>query len=327
MTMDEPFEDALADLRISGSVLLHERYLRPWAIDIPSEVDLRKALGVEVRSRVIPFHLVRRGGFRLRHHGIPVVEVCDTEVAICASGAPHRMFEGSPRNAAPLERILKGLGLAPFPGDARESTELVCGVLVLRAAPLNPLLAALPPVLKVATSVPKVDPLLARATDMLALALERPSRSGDFISARLVEIFCSEAIRAYVAANRGTGSGWLRGLADSKIGKAIALVHARPGMPWSVSQLAGAVALSPSRFAARFRETVGQSVLGYVARWRMNIACKMLADGDQSIQAIASQVGYESIPAFARAFKSLVGATPGQWRALRKGTSHAWTED
>ena len=65
-----PFNDALEDLRISGSVLLHQTYTPPWRIDIPDEIELQRLLGVGSDVRVLPFHVKsRRGAFDLRHEG------------------------------------------------------------------------------------------------------------------------------------------------------------------------------------------------------------------------------------------------------------------
>ncbi len=51
----------------------------------------------------------------------------------------------------------------------------------------------------------------------------------------------------------------------------------------------------------------------YLALWRMQLASRMLTDGQQ-VSAVASAVGYESESAFSRTFKKVVGATPAEWR-------------
>lgn len=72
--------------------------------------------------------------------------------------------------------------------------------------------------------------------------------------------------------------------------------------------------MSPSRFAARFSESLGDSPMSYVAKLRMNVACKILATSQIRIEQIAIDVGYESAAAFNRAFKNHVGLAPGVWR-------------
>jgi AraC-like DNA-binding protein len=87
----------------------------------------------------------------------------------------------------------------------------------------------------------------------------------------------------------------------------------------SVPRLASAAALSPSRFAARFRELMGCSVMQYATDWRMSLACRLLAEAAHRIAEAAHRVGYENLPAFSRSFKARVGVAPGAWRAAQRG--------
>ena len=73
-------------------------------------------------------------------------------------------------------------------------------------------------------------------------------------------------------------------------------------------------ALSPSRFAARFRDGLGETVLGYVSRWRMNLACRLLRETELNLSEIAHRVGYDSPGSFIRAFKAAFKTTPHAWR-------------
>ena len=58
---------------------------------------------------------------------------------------------------------------------------------------------------------------------------------------------------------------------------------------------------------------VGQPPMHYLALWRMQLASRLLAEGGQ-VASVAAAVGYESEPAFSRAFKRLVGHAPATWR-------------
>ncbi|MFO1228717.1 helix-turn-helix domain-containing protein [Roseateles sp.] len=75
----------------------------------------------------------------------------------------------------------------------------------------------------------------------------------------------------------------------------------------------------PPRFTARFHEQMGCSVMQYATDWRMNLACRLLADDGLSLAEAAQRVGYENIPAFSRSFKARVGVAPGAWRAQQRG--------
>lgn len=316
--MDTPFNDALHDLRISGNVLLHERYAPPWAIDVPAEEVLRTALKAERDVRIVPFHLVRAGEFELRHDEAAPQRIETNDVAICPSGAPHRMSLGKRAVPIPLTDVLAGRPPSARSDDP-EATELICGVFRLHHAPLNPLLGALPRVLKVKTSGPDVDPLLDHAVAMLGLEVAKGPSS--FVAARLLEVFFAEAVRAYGRGQGTAASGWFRAIDDPRIGLALSRLHEDPGAAWTVASLARTAALSPSRFAARFREVTGQSAMSYVSRWRMSVACQRLRNGDDGLERIARTVGYQDLASFSRAFKSVVGQSPARWRASRPASS------
>lgn len=344
----DPLDDALADLRITGSVLLHETYAVPWAISVPDEERLRELLQVDADTRVLMFHFVRRGGFVMRLQGAPdrrraprgrgqdapappdrrgsheAVSVDAAEVAICPGGVAHVMSRGEGAPVMPIEAILRRRAATATATATTDATELVCGIFLVRAAPLNPMLGALPPVLKVATGNASFSPMLAGVAWMLAHELDRGALGG-FSAARVIEMLCAEAIRTYQRTHGAERPGWFKGLADPRVSAAIGRMHAEPARRWTVAALAGAVALSPSRFAARFRETTGDSVMGYLGRWRANVACRLLRETDLHLGEIARRVGYDGLPAFSRAFKSHLGQPPAAWRAARtrvRGARH-----
>ena len=319
----DPLDDALEDLRIIGSVLLHGSYAAPWAIAVPDEARLREVLGVDSDTRVLLFHFVRRGQFDMRMGDRAPVSIEASQVAICPTGAAHVMSRGRGAKPVPIEAVLRSKGPVGSSTGSSDVTELVCGAFLARAAPLNPMLGALPPVLTAATGDAAFSPMLAGVAWMLAHEIDRNALGG-FACARVLELLCAEAIRAFQRTDGGAKPGWFKGLADPRISEAMRRVHASPGQDWTVDALAASVALSPSRFAARFRETTGQSVMSYVARWRANVACRMLRDTTLDLTQIAHQVGYDSLPAFSRAFKAQVGQAPAAWRAARSmGRGHA----
>jgi AraC-like DNA-binding protein len=309
----DPIDDALDDLRVSGAVLLHEAYRSPWAIAVPGEDQLRQVLGVGNDVRLFVFHLVRREGFELQMDGQEAVPIRTAEVVICSGGIAHQMRQGTGAKSVPLEGILRGEDMPVVACGTAGATELVCGVFYMRAAPLNPMLGALPSMLRVATDNAVLSPVLASVATLLAQEVDRGTQHS-FTAARLLEVFCAEAIRTYQRTEGAISPGWFKGLADPRISEAIRHIHAAPAQDWSVQSLASTVALSPSRFAARFKETTGQSVMGYVSNWRANAACRLLHDTDLDLTRIAHRVGYECLPAFSRAFKEKLGKAPAIWR-------------
>jgi transcriptional regulator GlxA family with amidase domain len=134
-----------------------------------------------------------------------------------------------------------------------------------------------------------------------------------FVVERLLELLCAEIMRAQLE-SKAIDSGWFSAVNDPVIGRALSLIHAQPGDVWSVNRLADGVAMSPSRFAARFTTALGDSPMAYVTKWRMNVAGRMLGDSQQRIEEIATAVGYENVAAFSRTFKRHLGIPPAAWR-------------
>jgi len=106
----------------------------------------------------------------------------------------------------------------------------------------------------------------------------------------------------------------LAGLRDEVIGRVLSLIHARPGHPWTLEELAREANSSRTSVAKRFAELVGQPPMQYLTQWRMQVAANLLSQTDAKMNAIAGDVGYDSEAAFSRAFKKATGVAPGSWR-------------
>lgn len=104
--------------------------------------------------------------------------------------------------------------------------------------------------------------------------------------------------------------GWLAALRDRGMGHSLELIHEQPAHPWTVDELARRAAMSRSAFAARFGQLLGEAPAQYLTRWRLQLASLRLRDGDESMAAIASAIGYASEAAFSRAFKRELGQPP-----------------
>ena len=110
------------------------------------------------------------------------------------------------------------------------------------------------------------------------------------------------------------GKGWLAGVRDAHVGKALGLLHGAPEKSWTVDELAKEVALSRSALAERFASLVGEPPMQYLTRWRLALAAQMLRGGRDPVARIAGKCGYESEAAFSRAFKREFGVPPASWR-------------
>jgi AraC-like DNA-binding protein len=148
----------------------------------------------------------------------------------------------------------------------------------------------------------------------------RQRRSGGrCVLLRLSEVLFVEVVRRYLDTLPSGQSGWLAGLRDPIVGRALAALHDRPVQAWTMERLAKDVGASRSSLAERFTQYVGQPPMRYLAQWRMQLAARLLSDGTAKVSAVALDVGYDSEAAFSRAFKKIVGMAPAAWRHRRTG--------
>jgi AraC-like DNA-binding protein len=135
------------------------------------------------------------------------------------------------------------------------------------------------------------------------------------VIAKFSELLFVEAVSRYVASLPEERRGWLAGLRDPQVGRALALMHAKPSEEWTAESLARAVNLSRSVFAERFATLVGQPPMQYLTLWRMHVAAQRLRERRGSVAQIGFDIGYSSEAAFSRAFKRQFGVAPAAWRA------------
>jgi AraC-like DNA-binding protein len=162
-----------------------------------------------------------------------------------------------------------------------------------------------------------VSPLTERLQDtlrLMALEVDEMRPGGEAVLTRLADVLVIQAIRTWLETDDAARTGWLGALADRHVGRALALIHRDPARDWTVASLAAELALSRSSFAARFTELVGEPVMAYVTRWRMHVALDRLQSGDTTVAQLAGTLGYRSEAAFSRAFKRVVGTSPGKVR-------------
>jgi len=321
--------DVLRAVRLTGALFFDVDAGTPWVGESPSTATIAATMMPEA-EHVISFHAVISGScwVALTDGSMPPERLDAGDVAIFPSGLENVMSsERGARGRVNMALYYNPMdGHLPFRlmrgGDGADRTRFVCGYLGCDTRPFNPLLTALPPML----CVRKPARMEAWVTDLFRLALEEGGSGrigGEAILARLSELMFVEVLRQHVEALPEDSRGWLSGLRDPQVGAALQLIHAFPAENWTLERLAQRVAMSRSRFAARFSHYVNVSPIQYLARWRMQLAARQLEAPSASIAQVAAGVGYDSEAAFNRAFKRQVGAPPGVWRRARVGQAAA----
>ena len=143
--------------------------------------------------------------------------------------------------------------------------------------------------------------------------------SSDLLS-RLSELLFVEAMRQYSAVSANQDAGWLKGVADPKIGRALKAIHRDIAFPWSADSLAREVSMSRSAFVDRFTALTGMPPIRYLTVWRLQTARRALKESGKALAELAQEVGYGSAEAFSRAFKREFGISPAQWRGQHQGS-------
>jgi AraC-like DNA-binding protein len=193
---------------------------------------------------------------------------------------------------------------------------VVCGFLACDAAPFNPLIDNLPPILVGDSKRPGGMPWLSELARVAVAEAEGKRMGSDSVLGKLTELMFIEVVRQHIERLPEGQDGWLAGLRDPLISKALSVMHAAPANDWDVESIARQAGASRSEFAERFTQFVGIPPMQYLSKWRMQIASGLLAD-NVNIAAIAAEVGYGSEAAFSRAFKKIVGQPPSVWRDRR----------
>jgi AraC-like DNA-binding protein len=199
-------------------------------------------------------------------------------------------------------------------GGGGEPTRVVCGFLGCERLEGNLLARILPPVLRFDTRRGSAADWVRSSLEFAAHEIGARRAGSETMLAKLSELLFVEALRHYVETLPQEQTGWLAGLKDPFVSRALALLHEDVAREWTVDELGRAVGLSRSALAERFTGLIGEPPMRYLARWRIQLAARALRNSDQPLARIAAQVGYESEAAFNRAFKRSLGVPPAAWR-------------
>jgi AraC-like DNA-binding protein len=313
----DALSDALRVLRLTGAVFLDAEFTAPWCV--VSHGNHPRAPGLSSGPNTIFFHVLTEGGCaaQLLKDG-STVRLAVGDLLMLPRNDDHLI--GSDLQLAPtqsdslVQPAGDGAMLRIEHGGGGDRTRFVCGFLTCDERLCGPLLEALPRILR----VPLGDgPGTAWLTGLLHAGTQETAAArpgSETVLAKLSELLFVEAMRRYIAQLPEQETGWLAALRDRFVGRALALLHERPGHSWTVEELADAVGLSRSALAQRFTDIMGQAPIQYLTRWRLTIAAQRLRTERASLTRIAEDSGYDSAAAFNRAFKRALGTTPAAWR-------------
>jgi AraC-like DNA-binding protein len=249
--------------------------------------------------------------------GEPTIEVSAGELVLFPQNEPHTLANDvglkSIRARDLIQKSPDGGLLRIEHGGGGAPTRLVCGFLASEEK-YNPLIYTLPKLMKIDIRYGTSRELIEASVRFAAGELANGQLASSSVLVRLSELLLTEAIRQYSSTIGEEEVGWLKGLKDPFVGRALALMHHKLNEPWSVDALASEVALSRSAFVERFTSIVGMSPIRYLTVWRLQTAKINLRETTKTIAQLAHSVGYDSEEAFSRAFKREFGTSPARLR-------------
>lgn len=315
----DALSEILKSVRVEGAVFVDAQFTAPWCIQAKYGLSaVRRRLAPS--DHVVLFHFVAEGRCKIRvRHAGELLEVSSGDVILFPhddtqlmgsdlrlppSDATKLMAAGSENDR--IARVSHGGG-----GDA---TRLVCGYLACSRSLSRTLFEGLPKVLHIPLGDGYTTALLRELLHVAVLESSESLPGAQSTLAKVSELLFVEALRRYVERLPENGRGWLAGVRDPHVGRAMALMHGDPVRAWTVDDLAREVALSRSVLAERFSALLGEPPMQYLKRWRLALAAHALRAGRESILRIAERSGYESEASFNRAFKREFGLPPAAWR-------------
>jgi AraC-like DNA-binding protein len=313
--------DALSDVlrvaHLTGGVFLHAEFTEPWCIAAKLQSEFCEPF-LGPTSHLILYHYVAEGSLTVQVEGGEPFELTAGEVVMFPRNDLHLL--GSDLGLSPVaasDLIVPptdgGLNVIRHGGDGA-CARLVCGFLGCDSVEGNLLIATLPSALRLNIEEGSATEWI-RSTFQFAADEVASGRPGsETVLAKLSELLFVETVRRYADSLPEGETGWLAGLRDRYIARALALFHRDIARPWTVDELGREVGLSRSALTDRFSRLIGVAPMHYLANWRMQVAAQKLRDSSESLAAIASRVGYESEAAFSGAFKKIYLTAPATWR-------------
>lgn len=259
------------------------------------------------------FHVLHRGkGYFQLESEAELRPIQEGDVLLLPDGQAHSIVE------TPGTPTLRNLELDQWGECAlmrwsdTPTVVILCGTFNFEYPKTTSLLRHLPRIVHVPY---RADSPINRVLELMADEAQGQRPAKEVVLRRLADILFVQIIQRWVEMH-GKNSGLLGALYDPLIGKALGLIHAQPHHAWTVASLASAVGCSRSSFSAHFTALVGEPPIEYLARWRMQLASRWLAE-DPSLRVgeIAARVGYSSEAAFSKAFKRLIGTAPKAYRS------------
>ncbi|WP_345169804.1 alpha/beta fold hydrolase [Sphingomonas daechungensis] len=302
--------DILASLRLTGGVVIDAQTRGDFCL--LSRFKDEDSERFQVRAdELVAYHYIRSGRLYASVDGEPPITLNPGDIVLLPRNDVHLLYTRPGLTPIDSHEVIEAAPNGParvLIDNGGDAVDFYCGFLGV-STENHPLLDSLPKMLKLDSSDDAHSDWIETSMRMLNEAGQSPE-----MVARVSELFFAEAIRRYMDRLPRGERGWLAGLKDPAVAKALAVIHSRYAEELDIETLAREAGVSRTKLGELFAELIGEPPMRYCGRWRMRVAANMLRDGKQNASNVAYSVGFNSEAAFTRAFKREYGEPPATWR-------------
>lgn len=304
---NDPLGEILHQLRIDGSLYCRSELSGDWSLDMP------------ILPGKMMFHIITAGQCWLSVAGEPTRLLKQGSLVLVPHGLGHVISSDPSLSPTPLFesgviQVSERYETLNITGDG-DITELTCGIMGFDQFAGKQLMQQLPPMLIVEPGQYNQQDWLNSTLQFIGQEARQLKPGGETIITHLGDILVIQLIRHWMEHSPQASEGWIGALRDKHIGIALRAIHHQPEKKWTVDSLAQECGMSRSGFSAHFKQLLGDSVKSYLTQWRMNLAYQRLKQQHEPLINLAQELGYESEAAFSRAFKRIMGVSPGKVHA------------
>jgi AraC-like DNA-binding protein len=300
----DPLSDLVSLLSIEKAAWSRLEASGKWALRFPATAMLKFIKVVKGSCYAFP-----ERGEALSLARDDMLMLLNAEAYVVASDSDVAARDGAPLFADPEQRVVRVNG---------DDTVLCSVHYTLASEKLDLLVRLLPRFFLISAEHP-ASTGLRHSNELLLGELREPGAGSARMIGHLCEMLLLQTVRVFLSGSEQEMPGWLGGLADEHVGRALGLMHERPERSFSLERLAREVGISRAGLASQFREKVGMPPFTYLTWWRMQLARRALETRAQPLATLSSDLGYRSESAFGTAFKRQFGVSPGQYaRAIRR---------
>ena len=333
-TETDVVSSVLQAIRLDSAFYFNVEFSAPWTVEAPASRMVGPMLSPGA-EHVIIYHMVLEGeawgslasedagenaGAEAGGTRVPLKP---GDIVMFPQGDGHVLGCGDKANWIDARQVFahwkqNGLEIARF-GGGGEETKLVCGYFVCEPHFSPSVLGGLPRLLHINIRDDSQGSWLENSIRFSMVQGQASDAGSQAVLAKLAEALFVETVRRHLKESPAEEGSWLAGVRDPDVGRALAALHQDPKRQWTLADLATHIGVSRSVLAERFTRLMGEPLMAYLTKWRLQLGAQMLAGTNHGVAYIAEEVGYGSEAAFNRAFKRAFNVPPARYRSQVRG--------